>query len=67
MHNHELEIEHEQVHEVQASSWDHHNLNRGGGDIERVKKDQENVMQIMGKSYPIGKLIPPPVLSTVSH
>eukprot|EP00257_Ricinus_communis_P016108 XP_015574173.1 transcription factor GTE7 [Ricinus communis] len=63
---HEQEHEHEQVHEVQASSWDHHSLNRrgGSGDIERVKKDQENVLQITSKSdHPIGKSVPPSVLS----
>lgn len=48
--------EQEQVQEVQASSWDHI-PNRG--DTERVKKDHENLMQIVPKSDPIGKSIQP--------
>ncbi|KAF2296523.1 hypothetical protein GH714_040552 [Hevea brasiliensis] len=55
-HEHEHEHEHDQVQEVQASSWDHV-PNRG--DIDRVKKDQENIMQIMPKSDPIGKSLQP--------
>ncbi|KDP35948.1 hypothetical protein JCGZ_09920 [Jatropha curcas] len=49
--------EREQVQEVQASSWDH--ISNRGGDTDRIKKDQENVMQIVPKSDPIGKSIQP--------
>ncbi|XP_065872342.1 transcription factor GTE7-like [Euphorbia lathyris] len=45
-----------QVQEVQASSWDH---NPSRGDIDRVKKDQENVMPIAPKYEQIPKSIPP--------
>ncbi|OAY39415.1 transcription factor GTE7 [Manihot esculenta] len=47
--------EHEQVQEVQASSWDHV-PNRC--EIDRVKKDQENITHAP-KSDPIGKSMPP--------
>ncbi|KAJ9159249.1 hypothetical protein P3X46_024767 [Hevea brasiliensis] len=49
------EYEPGQIQEVQASSWDHI-PNRG--DIDRVKKDQENIMQNLPKSDPIGKSMP---------
>ncbi|XP_050209338.1 transcription factor GTE7-like [Mercurialis annua] len=70
--DHEIEIEHEQVHEVQASSWDHHNLNRSGlgsdgggsgGEIERIKQDPENVTHMMANSeQAFVKPIPPSAL-----
>lgn len=51
----DLVDEHEQVQEVQASSWDHI-PNRC--EIDRVKKDQENITHAP-KSDPIGKSMPP--------